>query len=625
MKFRPNLFLVYPTYIYKMLPTTFSVFFAILCWGIPVCHGESTNKKLVILAGPHETSAENMRRWFDQYATDYDDTVTSSKLGGGWKWPMLKDDGVALVEDNDINRRSIFKMLFDDETESDAPEILRKTIRESWEIAESGIILGHERFDKVGDTPYTQLDALEVTHRIVEDLGIAREDVIVVLLYRTPRLQQWLRIWDVQSHHDEYEDFACDDDEADKRREYMATAMNIGLLSKDFLQNGFNVVVVDEEGTKKSNLDLSHTLACNILKGVECTRDGWVAHLKDELTQVDHQDDSLYQEWTELTLQQLHDLESIFLQRDCAYVSELESSKRFRILNQDTLFAKCAVDKNVDAQEKIKDTGFMVNFVQMQKGCQSGSLDPSSDLLNTSNMTREQNPAAAEDHLLVVLLLILLLTAALLAYVLYQKHGKKHSQVELDGLFSKPGLRNCFFQKRRDSEGSTDGSSDEESTSVSPSKGMSDISLQDETPSLHRFDLCKACSLVRIDPKCRFCFGGQQQSSPDSSPIKIGTNTPYTDAPPDDGNGLIESRNETGSTMARHDTGNEDVRVEDFKFGSKHAELSPRKTKIGSRSRAFRKLKELAKLKGTKSEDGEEMLNPDNLQMDRDDESVSFV
>lgn len=545
-----------------------------------------------------------MRRWFDMYATDYDDSSTSSRLGGGWKWPTLNEADMSLFQDEDVSRHSVFRLLFEDDSESQVPEIILKTIRENWEIAESGIILGHERFDKVGETPHTHMDALKVIHRIVEDLSVPHEDVTIVLMYRTPRLQQWLDIYDTQSRHDDYLGFVCEDDEADKRLEYISTSMNIGLISKDYLQNGFNVVIVDEEGTQHSNLDLSHTVACDVLEGVECTHDGWVVSLQDATTQVDKTNDSQYQDVADLSLEPLRDLESLLLERECAFQAELQSHDRFRILNQKQMYSRCELST---AREKLMDPRFMIDFIQTQKGCGTGAVQPAA-ASNTPNQKPSSGGRIMGKYLLILLLLLLVVSGTMLAYILYHNHRKEPSEGESDGLFQNASPRNCFFRKRRHSESSTEGSTDEESSPPSPVKDIADVSLEDNTSRLSpSLDLCKACKLVRLDPNCPYCHGGQPRSH---AAIKSEKDSPS----------WFE---ECEDVMSWEKDGNSVVSLDDFNLGCEKAQVSSRKSKKSIRSRAFRKLKELARLKNDeKSEDGEIVLNPSNLQMDRDDESV---
>jgi hypothetical protein len=449
-------------------------------------------------------------------------------------------------------------------------------------------------------------------------LSVPREDVTIVLMYRTPRLQQWLDIWDIQSDYDDYESFICEDDEADKVREYVATAMNVGLVAKDFLQNGFNVVVVDEQGTQKAKNDLSHTVACRVLEGVECTSDDWVVNLEDQLTEVDQTEDSEYSDWSDLSLEQLHDLESLFLQRDCVYQAELESHDQFRSLNKETLFSKCEITSSPAARQQLMDPGFLVDFMRMQMGCGEDSFDPYVALPDASTVQPGKGGNTgkyfAGKLLLIIILLLLVVSGGSLAYLLFKNHRRGSSEAEMDGLFHKSGTRGCLFRKRRNSEGSTESSTDEESPPSSPSKGLTDVSLEDDKLASLSSGLCKACQLVRIDPKCPFCHGGLSSSEASSNSLSfrasIAPTHHYTDTQKND----IYGSNEIHKTV---------VSIDDFKFGSKQAELAPRKSKnSSSRSRAFRKLRELAKLKKETGEDGDSVLNPDNLQMDRDDESV---
>jgi hypothetical protein len=605
-------------------------------------------KQLVVLAGPHQTSHDGMRRWFDQHATDYDD---STRMGGGWLWPMLSNSEIDILTEHDVGRDSMFRLLFD--KESTAPEILLKAIRESWEQAENGIILGDEKFDKIGETPFSHLDALKIVYRIVQNLSIPRQDVTIVLMHRAPRLGHWMKIFDVHSHHADYTEFVCEIDEADKRWEYANSAMNIGMLSKFFLQNGFNVVVVDEEGVKESNSDPSHVVACEILHGVECNGDGQVVGLEDEKTEIEHDDDEEYEDWSGLSLEQLHDLESLFVQRDCLYQSELEQHNQFKILHQNSLFTRCAISTSTEDRRALMDTSFVMNFIQMQKGCESAPVDTSIVVPGSTGFdngsSRSSSVSASTEVFLITLFLILCASGAFLGYLLCRRHrrSQKLVEAEFDGVFKESPSRSPF-RNRLFSDGSTESSSDEESPKTKQNGDIRHVSIQHEKKEQKSCsaNLCNACRLVRVDRNCPFCHGGLPPRASTASPTRSSIRTKaaiseilYRDEVGGDRSSRTLRVPQTAvTTTPEFDEGNDKWQLSGthshmpwenddssvmsldshFSFGSQPAELSPRKTRKNEKSKVFRKLKELAKLK---NENGVDAVGKSrNLQIERSEE-----
>ena len=118
----------------------------------------------------------------------------------------------------------------------------------------------------------------------MENLSVtSKKDVTIVLIYDSPRIGQWASIWREQSKS--YEDFLCNDNEVHKLYEYVDTTMNPFKVASVYREQGWKVIVIDEDGIRKSGLDPAHSIACNVLKGVTCV-DGWVDGLQGEISTV---------------------------------------------------------------------------------------------------------------------------------------------------------------------------------------------------------------------------------------------------------------------------------------------------------------------------------------------------
>merc|ERR1719343_106244 len=127
-----------------------------------------------------------------------------------------------------------------------------EVIRNSWKDSTQGIILGGERFGKIGENPFTSDNALRTIFRLIENLSIRAKDVTLILIYDTPRVEQWASIWHEKSSSADYLDFLCSSDESDVRYEYIDTIMNPLKLATAYRKHGLKVVILDQEGIRQS-------------------------------------------------------------------------------------------------------------------------------------------------------------------------------------------------------------------------------------------------------------------------------------------------------------------------------------------------------------------------------------
>jgi hypothetical protein len=198
----------------------------------------------------------------------------------GWIWPHVAHD---TGTDDDIEPYYAFDALVSQADDEQIQATLIESIKRAWDESEHGVIIGSNQFDRIAPSPYYQYDALAAVRRVVTALGIKSTDVAVAMTASTPKIEHWGRIWyNHFSGANTYRDFVCSDDESDKRFEWLDSTMNTFGLASAYENEGYNVIVVDEDGTENLGLDIAHTLACNVMRDVECNADGYVEGAEDD-------------------------------------------------------------------------------------------------------------------------------------------------------------------------------------------------------------------------------------------------------------------------------------------------------------------------------------------------------
>jgi hypothetical protein len=510
--------------------------------------GCQASKKLVLLGGPHHAGAGHIHKFLDRFATTYDNSETSASLAG-WQWPTVRSAedldlllGVgSMVGEQQaataIRRHELFSLLFTKEDDGPIQQTLLAAIRDSWEESLNGIVLGTDYFDKVGKNPDTGYDSLRTVYRLKEDLGIVKNgDVVVVLLYRSPRLDQWTTVWHEKSdsESEQYPDFVCGGEEDIFLYEMLDTSMNPLKLANVYRQSGFNVVLIDEEGVQKEGGDVAHIFACHVLHGVDC-EDGWISDLA-EYVSFENSPQNRSSEWEETDAQ---DLERVFQRRDCAYKPDLLSNaggrnSGFEVVRQSALWRDCNAAHDSSIREDLMDADFFVDIIKSQQGCGSQSNEVSDILWPRPSSSMSTTKTTKETVLWVVIPMTIIILSVTVGMFLIRKRRSASPRV-LDGLFKgTSGSKWAFRNHHSSEEGSTEGSSDDESPSrpePAPS-GFVDICIDGVTttnpPSPPRMaflgrltkpkgELCRACKMVGVDPKCTFCGGGRFPHAQDDS------------------------------------------------------------------------------------------------------------
>ena len=200
--------------------------------------------------------------------------IESATLGG-WIWPD--------VSTADEPAYSSFDALVRQADNTQVQTSLMESIQQAWDESQRGVIIGSDQFDRISPSTYYGYDALAAVRNIVRTLGITTNDVAVALTARSPRLEHWGQVWSEHFHAGNYRDFVCSNEQADKRHEWLASTMNPLGLANTYEEEGYNVIVIDAEGTDNAGMDIAHTLACSVLRGVECDDEGFVIGAEERI------------------------------------------------------------------------------------------------------------------------------------------------------------------------------------------------------------------------------------------------------------------------------------------------------------------------------------------------------
>ena len=321
-------------------------------------------KELVLFAGPHKAAASSVQKFFHDHASGYNGSSTSTGLDG-WIWPPVEDHL------GDLEPHKVFNYLVTESDNYAVQSVLRRDILKAWDASTHGVILGTEEFDRIGENPETHYDALPVMQRVVSDLGVAAEDVTVVLNYRTPRIEQWISIWKHATHSSEahYHKYLCGGDYSDRRWELLDTAMNPLKLASIYRQQGWKVALIDMGGAMEVGLDVAHVLSCEVLHNVDC-RNGWVS---DKVGESYHEN-ALEKDLNSLQDAEKDELEHLLRERDCYYESVLKDDDGFTILYKDTIWQGCSAEHNA-TYEQMTDTTILYDAIRAQKGCSSDNVN----------------------------------------------------------------------------------------------------------------------------------------------------------------------------------------------------------------------------------------------------------
>ena len=154
-------------------------------------------RHLVFIAGPHQSEANSLLKFFYDHAKGEDSDKTSNGLDG-WVWPQVDYDLPG-------KKHKYFENFFLLNQNETVRSLLLESIKESWTSSKHGVIVGAEGFDNTrGDENSL---GLKVMQEIVAAIGIKPDQVHVVTAYRSPRIDQWMGFY--ENSDTTYENFAC--------------------------------------------------------------------------------------------------------------------------------------------------------------------------------------------------------------------------------------------------------------------------------------------------------------------------------------------------------------------------------------------------------------------------------
>jgi hypothetical protein len=185
-------------------------------------------------------------------------------------------------------------------------------------------------------------------------------------------------------------------------------------VAQAYAELGFNVAVIDADGTANAQKDVAHSLACDVMQVENCVN-GRVIGLESETVDVA----STRREIDELTVQQRQDLEALFLMRDCYYWLRLLSNPAYSTVNGRNIGSTCAA-RHMEIYEQLVDTDFFINAIRAQLDCATEDVDLNSLLLGAIS---SGSSAGSIDTvgLIIVSIAVLIVVSLVVMYVVVQK------------------------------------------------------------------------------------------------------------------------------------------------------------------------------------------------------------
>jgi len=383
--------------------------------------GNSGNKELVVIAGPHKTSETSVEEFFYSFARGDNPEYEKEKSLLGWSWPQILGLG---------SPHLAYDRLVTDYDDKDIQTKIINALVDHLDTSSRGLVMGGDEYDGVGNTIFSKRNAIKSIGSVKEATQIDDEDITIVLLYQHPRVEQWLSIYTHEiiatdfgnnengndktnsnnNFKDPYEEFLCNPETYDERWEILETAMNPFQLATTYLgAGGYNVVMIDLDGVREAGLMIEHVIGCEVLGGM-CSNDGWLDSLESEsFMKYQQHDDEATHPFHSLTPDDVQDLERLLRLRDCNYQNFLKDHSNFRILYGKSIFNSCPTDGNDSAWKDLQDTTKLYNAIQSQKNCYVGD-DPISlptilknvPKVNDVNLLKYSDDAAVGDVVVVI-------------------------------------------------------------------------------------------------------------------------------------------------------------------------------------------------------------------------------
>jgi hypothetical protein len=220
--------------------------------------------KLVFLAGPKYAGSNSIHQFFLDHASTYNgNQIHPSFLS--WSWPGIYGPLVIeQLEKYNLPPRSAFDLLLTEANNEELQEYMMGQIASAMENGD--VVIGTTQFDD----PQPGIDVMQR----IEKLAPGSLETNVVLMYRWPRIDQWITAWS-SDFNDDYWSFLCaekDSAEYQAVLQVLDVAMNPLRLAWKYTGVGFRVKLVDWSGIEQR--DISQVVACDVMGYIDCNENG---------------------------------------------------------------------------------------------------------------------------------------------------------------------------------------------------------------------------------------------------------------------------------------------------------------------------------------------------------------
>jgi hypothetical protein len=401
--------------------------------------------KLVVFAGPRETKGIFVIDLFAHHASDSED-VNYSPSFNGWLWPSIP----SLAFHYEEKMAHMFDILVSQPHTRPIQNLLIDGLRDTWNSADHGIIIGSQDFGSVGANPSSGYDPVGALKKIMKELEISDNDVTVVLSYRSPLVDHWNDLWRNHFIADNYKEFLCSEVENKKRWEFLDTHMDPLKVASEYRKHGWNVAIIDEEGAMSHGKDVAHVLACNVMQSVKC-KDEWVVGLENQVIEPFPVTDLGYLGLSEKLL-----LEQYFRARDCSFKESFLQDDKITVLHQKSLWDTCLSESDQEKFKQLQDIDFLLDLLRSQQGCSNGSsADFSSSLVGEGTSAGDDNTYVVVTVVFMLLFILLVVVGVVRCSLRSRKEKKIRKQYEdpSDGVFvNDPKMKNIQTLFKDDDE-----------------------------------------------------------------------------------------------------------------------------------------------------------------------------
>jgi hypothetical protein len=338
---------------------------------------QENKKRLVLFAGPHRSGSTSVEEFFHSYCKGYIKHNKDSFPMRYWKWPEISQEHAK----PGVPPYKVFQNLVLEPSMNDSLNMdIMAGIREAYDTTQDGIILGTELFDQLGT--YSQYDGMLAMKRIVDHVGLTNyaDMVTVVVNYRAPRFGHWESVWkgSVEGTDRTYQDFMCHTSQYDEKIKLLATSTNPLQVALESQKQGWNVALMDMQGIQEDGLDISHTIACDVMNSKCQNTKGWVNNHVNKVIHNNEGEDG--HDIVELTDEQRFEAEELLLARDCAYgaiMKEFQANKTadFTIYHNSSLWKDCDPDLSTTRYRDLLNPDLIFRGLLSQLQCDNVTYD----------------------------------------------------------------------------------------------------------------------------------------------------------------------------------------------------------------------------------------------------------